>query len=76
MPDVLVELDDSVIERLKVLADRNGRTVEEEARDMIIRAAPLTPEERVEYSRRIRAMQAKPATLLSEDVIREARDKR
>jgi len=76
MTDVVLDLDDGLIHRLKVTAELKGRTLEEELREIIVRAAPLTPEERVALSDRIRAMQAKPSDLLSEDLIREARDTR
>jgi plasmid stability protein len=76
MPDILLELDDSLIQRLKAKAELKGRTLEEEIREIIIRAAPLTPEERVALSDRICAMQTEPATLDSTDIIREARDNR
>ena len=76
MADISIELDDSVIERLKVIAELKGRSLEEEVRDIIRRAAPLTPEERVALSDRIRAAQTRPSELLSEDLIREARDAR
>jgi plasmid stability protein len=76
MADLLIDLDDGLIERLKVTAELKGRTLEEEVRDIIERAAPLSPEERVALSDRIRSMQAKPSELLSEDLIREARDTR
>lgn len=71
MADIVLDLDDNLIQRLKL----KGRTLEEEIREIIVRAAPLTPEERVALSDRIRAMQAKPSDLLSEDLIREARDR-
>jgi len=74
MADILIDLDDGLIERLKVTAELKGRTLEEEVKDIIERAAPLSPEERVALSDRIRSMQAKPSELLSEDLIREARD--
>jgi len=76
MADILIDLDDGLIERLKVTAELKGRTLEEEVRDIIERAAPLSPEERVALSDRIRSMQAKPSELLSEDLVREARDTR
>ena len=76
MSDVLIDLDDGLIERLKVAAELKGRTLEEELREITKRAAPLTPEERVALSDRIRAMQTKPSDLLSEDLIREDRDSR
>lgn len=76
MTDVVLDLDDGLIQQLKVRAELKGRTLEEEIREIIVRAAPLTPEERIALSDRIRAMQAKPSDLLSEDLIREARDTR
>jgi plasmid stability protein len=76
MADVRIDLDDDVIKRLELLAEAKGRTLEEEARDIITRAAPLTPEERVALSDRIRSMQASPSTLDSTDLIRAARDRR
>jgi antitoxin FitA len=76
MVDVRIELDDDVIKRLEVRAEAKGRTLEEEVRDIITRAAPLTPEERVALSDQIRSMQAEPSTLDSTDLIRAARDRR
>jgi plasmid stability protein len=76
MADIVIDLDDSLVERLKVIAELKGRSLEDEIREIINRAAPLTPEERVALSDRIRAMQAKPSDLLSEDLIREDRDSR
>ena len=76
MADVRIDLDDDVIKRLELLAEAKGRTLEDEARDIITRAAPRTPEERVALSDRIRSMQAKPSTLDSSDLIRAARDRR
>jgi plasmid stability protein len=76
MTDIVLDLDDGLIRRLKLTAELKGRTLEEEIRAIIVRAAPLTPEERVALSDRIRAVQAKPSDLLSEDLIREARDTR
>ena len=76
MTDIVLDLDDGLIRRLKATAELKGRTLEEEIRAIIVRAAPLTPEERLALSDRIRAMQAKPSDLLSEDLIREARDSR
>ena len=64
MADVHIELDDGLIRSLKATADLKGRTLEEELRDIITRAAPLTAEERVMLSDRIRARQAKPSDLL------------
>lgn len=76
MTDIVLNLDDRLIERLKAKAALKGRSLEEEIRDIIDRAAPLTPEERVALSDRIRSRQARPSDLLSEDLFREARDTR
>ncbi len=76
MADIVLDLDDGLIRRLKATAELKGRTLEEGIREIIVRAAPLSPEERLALSDRIRAMQAKPSDLLSEDLIREARDTR
>jgi antitoxin FitA len=76
MADLLIDLDDDLIERLKAAAELKGRSLEEEIRDIITRADPLTPEERIALSDLIRSTQAKPSELLSEDLIREDRDTR
>lgn len=69
-------LDNDVITAIKLKAELNGHSLEQELREIIKRAAPLTPDERVALSRKIRGMQSKPATLDSTDLIREARDSR
>lgn len=76
MADVHIELDDGLIRSLQATADLKGRTLEEELRDIITRAAPLTPQERVMLSDRIRARQARSSDLPSEDLMREDRDVR
>jgi antitoxin FitA len=76
MVDVVLDLDERLIERLRAKATLKGRSLEEEIRDIIRRAAPLSPEERIALSDRIRSRQAKASDLLSEDLIREARDTR
>lgn len=69
-------LDSDVIAAIKLKAEVNGHSLEQELREIINRAAPLTPEERVALSRKIRGMQSKLAKLDSTDLIREARDSR
>jgi plasmid stability protein len=69
-------LDSDVIAAIKLKAELKGNSLEQELRDIIKGAAPLTPEERLALSRRIRGMQRKPAALDSTDLIREARDNR
>jgi antitoxin FitA len=76
MADIHIELDDDLIRSLRATAELKGRTLEEELRDIINRAAPLTPQERVMLSDRIRAQQAKPSDLSSEDLMREDRNAR
>ena len=76
MADVHIELDEGLIRSLKATADIKGRTLEEELREIINRAAPLTPQERVALSDRIRAKQSKPSDLPSEDLMREDRNAR
>jgi antitoxin FitA len=77
MGQVLIRnLDDSIIESLKLKAELKGHSLEQELRDILEAVAPLTPRERVALSRKIRGMQSKPAKLDSTDVIREGRDTR
>jgi plasmid stability protein len=77
MCQVLVRnLESDVIQAIKLRAKLKGKSLEQELREIIRRAAPLTPEERVALSRKIRGMQTKPATLDSTDLIRETRDSR
>ena len=48
MGQVLVRnLDDRVIESLKTKAELKGRSLEQELRDVLTNAAPLTPGEKV-----------------------------
>jgi plasmid stability protein len=57
MGQVLVRnLDDHVIEQLKHKAEIKGHSLEQELRDLITAAAPLTPDEKVALARRLRAM--------------------
>lgn len=57
MAQVLVRnLDKGVIERLKAKAELRGHSLEQELREIITAAAPLSPMERVARVRRIRAM--------------------
>jgi antitoxin FitA-like protein len=41
MTDIILDLDDGLIRRLKLTAELKGRTLEEEIREIIMRAAPL-----------------------------------
>jgi plasmid stability protein len=56
MGQVLVRnLDDRVVESLKTKAELKGRSLEQELRDVLTNAAPLTPAEKVALFRQLRA---------------------
>lgn len=46
-------LDERVIERLKAKAELHGQSLEQELRDILSAAAPLTHDEKFELSRRL-----------------------
>jgi plasmid stability protein len=69
-------LDNDIIEAIKLKAELNGRSLEQELREILRLAAPLTPEQRVVLSRRIRSMQSGRASLDSTVLIRATRDDR
>jgi plasmid stability protein len=57
MAQVLVRnLDKGVIDRIKTKAELKGHSLEQELREIITAAAPLSPEEKVALSRKLRAM--------------------
>lgn len=57
MGQVLVRnLDDEVIERLKTKAELKGHSLEQELREVLTAAAPLTPEEKLAVAHRLRSM--------------------
>jgi plasmid stability protein len=77
MGQVLIRnLDDHIIESLKLKAELKGNSFEQELRDILKQAAGPTVEERLAMIDRVRAMQSKPTKLLSEDIIRRMRDRR
>ena len=56
MGQVLVRnLDDRVIESLKTKAELKGRSLEQELRDVLTNAAPLTPGEKIALFKKLRA---------------------
>jgi antitoxin FitA len=56
MGQVLVRnLDDRVIESFKTKAELKGRSLEQELRDVLTNAAPLTPDEKIALFRKLRA---------------------
>ncbi|WP_448204009.1 FitA-like ribbon-helix-helix domain-containing protein [Azospirillum sp. sgz302134] len=72
------DLDDAVIEALQSRADRHGRSVEDEVRDIVTKSVhkPFTPEERVAFADRVRAMTRPGPHPLAEELIRQDRDSR
>ncbi len=57
MGQVLVRnLDDRVIESLKTKAELKGHSLEQELRDVLTKAAPLTPAEKIALFNKLRAM--------------------
>lgn len=82
MPNLLVRnLDKETIDRLKKSAAAKRRSLQQEVRDILTKVVvddvvPLTGAKRAAALDRIRAMQAKPTTLLSEDLVREDRSGR
>jgi antitoxin FitA len=56
MGQVLVRnLDDKIIKNFKTKAELKGHSLEQELRNLITAAAPLTPEEKLALSRKWRA---------------------
>jgi plasmid stability protein len=75
MGQVLVRnLDDDVIERLKRKAELKGRSLEQELRDVITAAAPLSAEEKLALVRRLRAMNPPLENFDVRAAIRHGRD--
>jgi plasmid stability protein len=74
MGQILVRnLDDAVIERLKLKAKRENSSLEQTVRDIITAAAKPSRQEVIDEIRRIRAMMP-ASTLDSAALIREDRD--
>jgi plasmid stability protein len=73
---IIRNLDEHVVSSLKIKAELHGHSLEQELREILKRAAELTPQEKVAMVDRIRAMQARPLTIDSADLIREDRDSR
>jgi plasmid stability protein len=76
MAQVLVRnIEDAVIERLKLKAELNGHSLEQELRDVIRAAAPLTTEQKLALVDRAHALTPKGVKQTpAEDLIREDRD--
>ena len=75
MGQVLVRnLDDRVIESLKTKAELKGRSLEQELRDVLTDAAPLTPAEKIALFTRLRAMTPPLGDVDVRAAIRRGRD--
>jgi len=56
MGQVLIRnVDDAVLANLKLKAELSGKSLEQELRDILTKAAPMTPDELVSVSRRLRS---------------------
>lgn len=71
---IVRKLDDEVVASLKLKAKLKGRSLEQELRDILKRAAELTKEEKLALIDSIRAKQKRPLEHDSADLIREDRD--
>ena len=68
-------LDDAVVDRLKVRAKAHNRSLEAEVRDLLERSVgPMSREEFISLARRIRAMTPNVSQTDSTLLIREDRD--
>ena len=77
MAQVIVRnLDEQVVSSLKFKAELHGHSLEQELRQILKRAAALTPEEKIALVDRIAAKQKRPLEDDSTDLIREDRDSR
>ncbi len=78
MAQVLIRnLDDALIERMKLKAELNGHSLEQELREVIKAAAPLTTEQKLALIDRAHALTPKGVEQTPAEVlIREDRDNR
>ena len=75
MAQVLVRnLEDSVVETLKIKAELKGHSLEQELRQLLTAAAGLTSAEKVAVSDYFRSRTLKPYTTDSVVTLREIRD--
>jgi antitoxin FitA len=75
MGQVLVRnLDDRVIDSLRTKAELKGRSLEQELRDVLTNAAPLTPGEKIALFRKLRAMPPPLGNVDLRAAIRRGRD--
>ena len=77
MAQVIVRnLDEQVVSSLKFKAELHGHSLEQELREILKRAAELTPKEKLALADRIVAMTPRPLADDSAELIREDRDTR
>jgi antitoxin FitA len=75
MGQVLVRnLDDRVIESLRTKAELKGHSLEQELRDLLTNAAPLTPAEKIALFRKLRAVSPPLGDINVRAAIRRGRD--
>jgi plasmid stability protein len=75
MGQVLVRnLDDRVIESLKTKAELKGHSLEQELREVLINAAPLTPADKVSLFHKLRKMTPPLGDIDVRAAIRHGRD--
>ena len=72
------DLDDTTLDLLRSRADRHGRSVEDELREIVAQSVrqPFSPEERLAVAKRICAMTPPGSRPSAEDLIRQDRDRR
>ena len=73
---IVRNLDEPVVSSLKFKAELHGHSLEQELREILKRAAELTPQEKLALVDRIAAKQKRPLQDDSTDLIREDRDTR
>lgn len=78
MAQVIVRnLEDDVVERLKLKAELHGHSLEQELREILRAAAPLTVEQKLALVDRAHALtRGRIQTEKAEDIIRADRDTR
>ena len=75
MGQVLVRnLDDRVIESLKTKAELKGHSLEQELRDILTNAAPLTAGEKIALFSKLRAKTPLPRDIDVRSAVRRGRD--
>jgi antitoxin FitA len=75
MGQVLVRnLDDRVIESLRTKAELKGRSLEQELREVLTNAAPLTPAEKIALFNKLRAMTRPLGNVDVRAAVRRGRD--